>query len=297
MTPHRSRQLTLRWTLVWLFVGALLVAGGTVVQQVRIGQQPPASAAQTSARPVARQPVTTATAPGPVAAWVLGAMPLPRRPDGFGIARSTPAALVDRRLPTVDLLAPPTSTSFQSTIGPVPPEVLARSTWKPICPVKPEQLRYLTMSFRGFDARAHTGEMLVNADVAQTVVGVFKRLYAAGFPIEEMRITTEAELKMPPTGDGNNTNAFVCHQTPGQAQWSANAYGLAIDLNPFDNPSVKGDLVLPELASSYLNRDWARSGMVLDGGVAVTAFESAGWKWGGRWSAPVDFMHFSANGH
>ena len=240
--------------------------------------------------------MTTATAPGPVAAWVLGAMPLPRRPDGFGIARSTPAALVDRRLPTVDLLAPPTSTSFQSTIGPVPPEVLARSTWKPICPVKPEQLRYLTMSFRGFDARAHTGEMLVNADVAQTVVGVFKRLYAAGFPIEEMRITTEAELKMPPTGDGNNTNAFVCHQTPGQAQWSANAYGLAVDLNPFDNPSVKGDLVLPELASSYLNRDWARSGMVLDGGVAVTAFESAGWKWGGRWPAPVDFMHFSANG-
>jgi hypothetical protein len=297
VTPHRSRLLTLRWTLVWLFVGALLVAGGTVVQQVRIGQHTPAPAAQTPTRPVARQPVTTSTASGPVATWVLGAMPLPRRPDGYGIARSTPAALQDRRLPTVDLLAPPTSTAFQSTISPVPPEVLARSTWKPICPVKPEQLRYLTMSFRGFDARAHTGEMLVNADVAQTVLGVFKRLYAAGFPIEEMRITTEAELKLPPTGDGNNTHAFVCHQTSGQTQWSANAYGLAIDLNPFNNPSVNGDLVLPELASSYLDRDWARSGMVLDGGVAVTAFESAGWKWGGRWSAPVDFMHFSANGH
>jgi hypothetical protein len=240
--------------------------------------------------------MTRSTPPGPVAAWVLGAIPLPRRPDGFGIARSTPAALEDRRLSTVDLLPPPTATSFQSTISPVPPEVLARSTWKPECPVKPEQLRYLTMAFRGFDARAHTGEMLVNADVAQAVVGVFKRLYAAGFPIEEMRITTEAELRLPPTGDGNNTNAFVCHQTPGQTQWLANAYGLAIDLNPFNNPSVKGDLVLPELASSYLNRGWARSGMVLDGGVVVTAFESAGWKWGGRWVAPVDFMHFSANG-
>lgn len=296
MTPYRSRQLTLRWTLIWLFVGALLVAGGTVVQRFRPDQHTPVAAAQTSTRPGARPPMTRSTAPAPVAAWVLGAMPLPRRPDGFGIARSTPPALIDRRLPTVDLLAPPTATSFQSTISPVPPQVLARSTWKPICPVKPEQLRYLTMSFRGFDAHAHTGEMLVNADVAQTVVGVFKRLYATGFPIEEMRITTEAELKMPPTGDGNNTNAFLCHQTPGQTQWSANAYGLAVDLNPFDNPSVKGDLVLPELASSYLNRDWARSGMVLDGGVVVTAFESAGWKWGGRWAAPVDFMHFSANG-
>ncbi|MGH3779386.1 MAG: M15 family metallopeptidase [Pseudonocardiaceae bacterium] len=295
MAHDRSWQLTLRWTLVWLLVGALLVAGGTLVQRVRAGQHTPAATARTQSGPAGQ--LENPATPGPVAPWVLGAVPLPRRPDGFGVVRSTPPALMNRRLPPVDRLPPPTSTSFQSTISPAPPEVLARSTWKPICPVKPDQLRYLTMSFRCFDARAHTGEMLVNADAAQTVVGVFKRLFAAGFPIEEMRITTEAELKLPPTGDGNNTNAFVCHQTRGQTQWSAHAYGLAVDLNPFNNPSVKGDLVLPELASSYLNRDWVRSGMALDGGVAVTAFESAGWKWGGRWSAPVDFMHFSANGH
>ena len=71
---------------------------------------------------------------------------------------------------------------------------------------------------------------------------------------------------------------------------------MAIDLNPFDNPYVKGDLVVPELASSYLDRDWVRSGMALEGGPAVTAFEAAGWKWGGRWPGPVDFMHFSTNG-
>jgi hypothetical protein len=212
------------------------------------------------------------------------------------MVRFTPPALVNRRLTTIDRLPPPTSTSFTSTISPVPPHVLARSSWKSICPVKPSQLRYLTMSFRGFDARAHTGEMLVNADVAQAVVGVFKRLFAAGFPIEEMGITPEAKLNLPPTGDGNNTEAFVCRQTRGQTPWSAHAYGLAIDLNPFDNPYVKGDLVVPELASSYLDRDWVRSGMVLEGGPAVTAFESAGWKWGGRWSGPVDFMHFSATG-
>lgn len=223
-------------------------------------------------------------------------MPLRRRPDGFGMVRSTPPALVNRRLTTTDRLPPPTSTSFTSTISPVPPQVLARSSWKPACPVNPSQLRYLTMSFRGFDARAHTGEMLVNADVAQAVVGVFKRLFAAGFPIEEMGITPEAELNLPPTGDGNNTEGFVCRQTRGQTHWSAHAYGLAIDLNPFDNPYVKGDLVVPELASSYLDRDWVRSGMALEGGPAVTAFEAAGWKWGGRWPGPVDFMHFSTNG-
>ncbi len=223
-------------------------------------------------------------------------MPLRRRPDGFGVVRSTPPALVNRRLPTIDRLPPPTSTSFVSTISPVPPQVLARSSWKASCPVNPSQLRYLTLSFRGFDAHAHTGEMLVNADVAQAVVSVFKRLFTAGFPIEEMRITSNAELNLLPTGDGNNTEAFVCRQARGQTHWSAHASGLAIDLNPFNNPYVTGDLVIPELASSYLNRDWVRPGMALDAGTAVTAFESVGWKWGGRWPGPVDFMHFSSTG-
>jgi D-alanyl-D-alanine carboxypeptidase-like protein len=290
VTQHRPWRLTLQWYLIWLLGGALLVACGTPVQQT------PAPAARTAIRSPASQPTTTSAVPRPVLAWVVGAMPLPRRRDGFGVVRSTPPALVNRRLSTVDRLPPPTSTSFQSTISPVSPQMLARSSWKPICPVSAGQLRYLTMSFRGFDAHAHTGEMLVNADVAQTVVGVFKRLFAAGFPIEEMRIVPEAELNLPPTGDGNNTEGFLCRQTRGQTHWSAKAYGLAIDLNPFNNPYVKGDLVVPELASAYLDRDWVRSGMALDGGPAVVAFESAGWKWGGRWVEPVDFMQFSAGG-
>lgn len=267
----------------------------TVIFRTHTIQRTPASFSDTVTRAPAQHPANSAV-PRSVSPWVVGGTPLPRRKDGFGVVRSTPAALLNRRLPTVDRLPPPTSTSFQSTISPVSPEVLARSTWKPICPVKPEQLRHITMSFRGFDARAHTGEMLVNADVAQTVVGVFKRLFAAGFPIEEMRITPEAELNLPPTGDHNNTEAFVCRPTRGQLQWPARAYGLTIALNPFNNPYVKGDLVLPELASSYLDRDWVRSGMALEGGPAVTAFESVGWKWGGRWSGPVDFEYFTATG-
>ncbi|MGH3984262.1 MAG: M15 family metallopeptidase, partial [Pseudonocardiaceae bacterium] len=215
----------------------------------------------------------------------------------YGVVRSTPEALIDRRLPTVDRLDPPVSDAFESTINPVPPEVLARSTWKPTCPVRAEQLRYLTMSFHGFDGRVHTGEMVVNADVAEAVVGIFQRLFAAGFPIEEMRVTAAPELDLPPTGDGNNTSAFVCRQIRGQVRWSAHSYGLAIDLNPFHNPYILGDLVVPELASAYLDREWQRPGMVLRGDPAMTAFEAAGWTWGGWWSAPVDFMHFSATGH
>ncbi|WP_425484960.1 M15 family metallopeptidase [Amycolatopsis anabasis] len=244
-------------------------------------------------------PATTpppSTSASPVPAWQVGAHPLPRRPDGFGQVLPTPPELVDRALPTKDLLPPPADDQFAATVNGVPSSVLSRSTWQAGCPVQVNELRYLTLSFWGFDGRAHTGELLVNGSVADTVVAVFRQLFAARFPMEEMRVTRADELDAPPTGDGNNTSAFVCRPTRGQTTWSAHAYGLAIDVNPFCNPYTKGDLVLPELASAYTDRSRARPGMVLPGDAAVRAFTSAGWTWGGTWTEPKDIMHFSANG-
>ena len=56
------------------------------------------------------------------------------------------------------------------------------------------ELRYLTMSFWGYDGRAHTGEMIVNARVADAVTRVFGHLFEARFPIEEMRVVAAPEL-------------------------------------------------------------------------------------------------------
>lgn len=250
---------------------------------------PPSSAAPEPSTP---EPATVPPAPE----WVVGARELPPGPDGFGAMLPTPEVLTVRDLPTRDLLPPPASGGYEAGIEPVPPDVLARSTWQPACPVTAGELRYLTMSFVGFDGRPHTGEMIVHGDVARDVVAVFEQLFAARFPIEEMRVVAAAELDIPPTGDGNNTSAFVCRPAVGQSSWSAHAYGLAIDVNPFLNPYHRDDLVLPELASAYLDRAWLRPGMLRDGGPVVSAFEEIGWSWGGRWTRPLDIMHFSATG-
>ncbi len=236
--------------------------------------------------------------PGQSPTWQLGASPLPLRPDGFGEVRRTPAALRDRRLPTRDLLPPPRDGRFHATITAVTPQVRRRmgETWSPRCPVPLDGLRYLRLGFRGFDGRAHTGELVVNAAVAQGLVGVFRRLFAAAYPIEEMRLPTTADLDAPPTGDGNDTAAYVCRTVRGSTALSAHAYGLAIDVNPFQNPYSKGDLVLPELAGAYLDRSWRRPGMILPGGVVTRAFARIGWAWGGDFRSVSDLMHFSANG-
>jgi hypothetical protein len=229
-------------------------------------------------------------------AWVVGATPLPLRPDGFGKVLPTPAVLVNRSLPTADLLPPPTDSKYAATVTAIPADVLARSTWDPKCPVGVAELRYLTMSFWGFDGRAHTGEMIVNVRFADKVTTVFRALWDARFPLEAMRVTSKAELDAAPTGDGNTTSAFVCRPKVGQTEWSAHAYGLAIDVNPFCNPYIKGDLVLPELASSYVDRRSHRPGMIFPGDTVVKAFAAIGWSWGGNWTSPRDLQHFSSTG-
>jgi hypothetical protein len=311
-----SRALVL-WLLVAVVLAgcdeapsrsAPLTAGATTSPRAPQNLPVPAPPAP----PTATLPIPTLTAPAPTTAaapalapspapparpaW-LGTRPLPLRPDGFAVIEPTPPELRDRRLPPPnEALAPPLTDAFAATISTVPAEVAARSTWGPHCPVALADLRYVTVTFWGFNERAHTGELLVHASAADDLVDVFGALYAARFPIEEMRVVAPAELDAAPTGDGNNTSAFVCRATTAGSSWSQHAYGLAVDVNPFHNPYRKRELVVPELASAYVDRVWRRPGMVVAGDAVTTAFAAIGWGWGGDWRSASDWMHFSANG-
>lgn len=254
------------------------------------------TASSTTSPPTSEPSTTTTTAPSPTTPrpdW-LGTRVLPRTEEGYGEIRPTPPELADRRFATVDRLSPPDDETFVSTTDAVPDDVAARSTWSSDCPVALDQLRYVTVTFWGFDQVVHTGELLLHADAVDAVVAGFEVLFADRFPIEEMRIVEPDELDLEPTGDGNNTTAFVCRASRGATSWSEHAHGRAVDINPFHNPYAKGDIVLPELASVYVDRTEPRPGM-LDAH-AVRGFTDAGWVWGGTWSSLKDYMHLSASG-
>lgn len=230
----------------------------------------------------------------------LGKRVLPKGPGGFGLVRRTPPILRNRRFATIDIFAPPRRDRFTYAVGPVPRAVLERSTWRPKCPISVENLSYLRMSFWGFDRRSHTGEMIVNASVAGQVVDVFRALYRSRFPIEEMRVVSLREQRRQmrsSTGDTNMTSSFECRRATLGTSWSEHAVGLAIDINPFHNPYIRGELVGPELARAYTDRTWQRPGMIVEGDVVTRAFDAIGWGWGGRWSSLKDWMHFSQSGH
>jgi hypothetical protein len=263
------------------------------------GPASPPTPLYASARPGATLSPQRPQRPSPsLGEWDVGAEVLPRRSDGYGVVRPTPPELRVRRLATTDLLPPPPDDRFRATIRPVTREWARRTSlaWAPSCPVALADLRLLRLTFRGFDGLAHTGRMVVHRRVARDVVGVFRRLYAASYPIEQITTTRKQDLDAPPTGDGNTTGAYACRPARGATTWSAHAYGLAVDVNPFMNPYVSGDLVLPELASSYTDRAWRRPGMIRRGDVVTRAFAEIGWAWGGDFRSVEDPMHFSANG-
>ena len=76
----------------------------------------------------------------------------------------------------------------------------------------------------------------------------------------------------------------------------SHASGLAVDINPNENPYVGCGQTRDPAKRIYMNRKKLRTGMISP--TAVSAFQSVGWSWGGAWSGNTkDYMHFSFDGH
>jgi hypothetical protein len=223
------------------------------------------------------------------------------------LVSTTTTALVSSTT-TATMVGPTTTTVLRTTTSTTaPPSDFASSvdhvtaadlgaSWHDGCPDPPSQLRLVTVSLVGFDGSQGTGQVVVNASVASDVVGVFRQLYDAGFPVRKMKpIFTQAEYDDFETPDDNSTG-FSCRDAvndSGTSSWSMHAYGDAIDVNPIENPYIEGDKVIPSAGAAYTDRGDVRPGMAVPGSVIVQAFGSVGWGWGSTFQ---DYQHFSTNG-
>jgi D-alanyl-D-alanine carboxypeptidase len=196
---------------------------------------------------------------------------------------------------------------FQFSIQPLPAPVRAEvraTAWHPGCPVPLSGLRLLTVSYRGFDGRMYTGQLVVNRSAAAPLARVFGQLYRIGFPIRHMSVSDAYGPKGSRPADGDVSASFECRQAVpspcvggrGTGSWSEHAFGEAVDLNPLENPYVGCGQSRDPASRPYFDRSRHRPGMVTP--AVVRAFRSIGWGWGGSWSGSTkDYMHFSASGH
>jgi D-alanyl-D-alanine carboxypeptidase len=217
---------------------------------------------------------------------------------GRGTTLSTVAPLASL-LAAVVLAGPPSATSrppaFSAEVGPTR-WIDIRSSWRRDCPVHHSELRLVRLSYWGFDGSPHVGRLVVNRRVTRNVVTVFRHLYTARFPIRRMVPVSAYGGSDDASMAADNTSGFNCRFVSGTRRWSMHAYGLAIDVNPVENPYVSGAGVRPLAGRRYLSRARTQPGMAVEGGVLVRAFDAVGWHWGGRWSGSPDYQHFSTNG-
>jgi hypothetical protein len=204
------------------------------------------------------------------------------------------AALV---LPGHARAAEPVFRGSISVIGAQLRERMTGSSWHRGCPVLIRDLRLLKLDYWRFDRTVRRGRLIVHEDQALRVKRVFSKLFYAHFRIKRMRLIDAYNGSDDRSMNANNTSAFNCRFVAGTRTWSQHAYGRAIDINPIQNPYVAGSHVSPEAGRPYADRSRHAMGMIHGGDAVVRAFAAAYWKWGGYWSYPKDYMHFSRNGH
>jgi len=189
--------------------------------------------------------------------------------------------------------------AYQASIEPITPFLRQRmrSSHHAGCPVPWRRLRYLRLGYVGFDGRSRTGELVVAAAYARDVVGVFRTLYEARWPIRRMRLVDAYRGDDDRSMAADNTSGFNCRRVKGSSEWSDHAFGAAIDLNPVQNPYLSGSSIAPPGSRRYAALDRSPAARVPDGtikadDVVVRAFAAVGWQWGGTWTDP-DFQHFT----
>lgn len=189
--------------------------------------------------------------------------------------------------------------AYDGRIGDLPVELQEKMvgvSWHPGCPVPLAGLALLSLPHWGFDGQVHPGRLIVARTVAAPLLRVFEKLFEAKFPIERMVPVDEYGGDDERSMEANNSSGFNCRRVMGETRWSLHARGLAVDLNPVQNPYLKGGKVYPRAAAAYLDRSQSRPGMILRNDPVHTAFRDIGWKWGGLWRHGKDYQHFSATG-
>jgi hypothetical protein len=168
-----------------------------------------------------------------------------------------------------------------------------RFSYRDGCPVPPAGLRTVVVSHWGFDGKPRTGRVVVARRHAPAILRVFRTLWDARFPIRRLEPVSAFRGSDDASMAADNTSAFNCRFVGGTTRWSMHAYGEAIDVNPVENPYVRGSTVSPAAGRDYVDRSRYREGMAVRGGVLVRAFAAAGWKWGASFG---DYQHFSTTG-
>jgi hypothetical protein len=200
------------------------------------------------------------------------------------------------------ILITTTFAEFHAKIYQIAPKLKEKmidgNSWHRGCPVDIIDLRYIRLSYIDFQEENRVGELIVNQAVADDIVNIMKELYNIGYPINQMRLISDFNGNDWKSIEADNTSAFNCRKATGSKKWSKHSYGMAIDINPIENPYISRKGHISHRASQKYRRRTHRINSLADRAVllksdeATRIFESYGFEWGGDWRYTKDYQHF-----
>ncbi len=152
-----------------------------------------------------------------------------------------------------------------------------------------DQLELITVHYYATDGKLHRGQLLTNKLIATDLRVIFKDILQCKFPVAKVIPIVKYNWNDEASMNDNNTYSF-CYRN---ADYSKHAYGLAIDINPMQNPnrwkpefSYRKDK--PEGAVYNPNH----SGTFSQNHRIVLLFKDKGFLWGRYFKRNYDDHHF-----
>ncbi len=169
----------------------------------------------------------------------------------------------------------------------VPTRAEVQYSWREGCPNPYTDLRVIDANYYGFDGRMHRGQLVVHHTVVAQFQGLLQQLIDTRFPIRQMRTVEAFKGSDDASAAADNTSAFNCRKTPLGTYWSEHSYGVAIDINPVENPYNNAGELIPAAGAPYLDRSKVRPGMLVPDSPVIKYALANQW----AWLAPKDYQH------
>lgn len=170
-----------------------------------------------------------------------------------------------------------------------------------------EELRYIKVLHYNYKHEIQVGELVVNKKISDDCLAIFRELFENGYEIHSMylidryyvdgNVEDAKESADYNSVNNNNTSGFNYRDVAGTDVLSAHALGMAIDINPLENPSMcldeDGNYSNKYLQlQDYSDRSILREHMISTDDLCYQIFVKHGFCWGGEWDGPADYQHF-----
>lgn len=149
-----------------------------------------------------------------------------------------------------------------------------------------KSLTLVTVPHLSFGGEVQEGQLVIHTTLAAEVQEIFQRLCELRFPIQQIVPIVTYQWDDDASMKANNTSAFNYRVIAGTNRLSNHSYGRAIDINPVQNPYVRGISIAPP--GAVYNTQIP--GTVTED--IAQLFKECGWSWGGEWKDRKDWQHF-----